>query len=318
MANALGTLASALVIQRSLEMVFIRYPMLKALSLDLSDGEVDFNQAVTTRYQSIATVNDFGTGATDRADTNVTVSMSAFKEVHHSFTPQEYSGTKRNLLDESASPIAEAIGTHLLSAVAGNTTGPIAGLWTNGNFAGAELAIGGLNASAATITYSGIVSARTALNNSGIPKAGRFMALNGTAYGSVLTDSTIIEKQKNNSADSVITDGVLTNVAGFTIYEWPNLPLTGSSVANAKVGFCGVPQSTVFVGRVPKDPSSVIPGASFPGNIGIVTDEGSGLSVMVNEWIDPSTLKANVRCVFMYGVGVGHATCGRVIRATAA
>lgn len=318
MANALGTLASALVIQRSLEMVFIKYPMLKALSLDLSDAQVDFNQAVTSRYQTIATVNDFGTGATDRADTSVSVTVNAFKEVHHSFTPQEYSGTKRNLVDESASPIAEAIGTHILSAVAGNTTGAVAGLWTNGNFAGAELVIGGASAAAGAITYAGIVSARTALNAAGVPKSGRFMALNGTLYGSALTDSTIIEIQKNQNAGSTITDGVLPNVAGFTIYEWPNLPLTGASVASTKGGFCGVPQSTVFAGRVPKDPSAVLPGASFPGNIGIVTDEGSGLSVMVNEWIDPSTLKANVRCVFMYGVAVGHATCGRVIRSSAA
>lgn len=318
MANAMGTLASALVIQRSLEMVFVRYPMLKALSLDLSDSQVDYNQSINSRYQTIATVNDFGTGATDRADTNVSVTINQFKEVHHSFTPQEYSGTKRNLIDESAAPITEAIGMHILGAVAGNTSPSTAGLWVNGTFTGSELVLAGANASTATITYAGLVSARTALTAAGVPKTGRFVALNGTAYGSVLNDSTIIEIQKNQNAGSAIQDGVLPGVAGFTIYEWPNLPLTGSSVTNARVGFCGVPQSTIFAGRVPKDPSSIIPGAAFPGNVGIVTDEGSGLSVMVNEWVDASTLKANVRLVFMYGVAAGHTGCGRVIRATAA
>lgn len=318
MANAFGTLATGLVIQRSLEMVFIKYPALKSLSLDLSTDEVDFGQAVSTRVQSIATVNDFGTGATDRADTNYPVTINQFKEVHHSITPQEYSGTKRNLIDESAAPIAEAIGSHILSAVFGNTTGPVAGIMVAGTYTGTELNIGGANASVAAITYSGIVSARTALNNAGVPKEGRYMLLNGTAYGSVLSDSTIIEIQKNQNAGSAITDGVLPNVAGFTIYEWPNLPLTGSATTNARIGFCGVPQASVFAGRLPKNPSSVIPGATFPGNIGVVTDMGSGLSVMVNEWIDPATLKANVRCVFMYGIAAAHVTCGRVIRSNAA
>lgn len=318
MANALGTIASALVIQRSLEMVFVRYPMLKSLSLDLSDAQVDYNQAIKSRYQTIATVNNFGTGATDRADTDVSVTINNFKEVHHAFTPEEYSGTKRNLVDESALPIAEAIGRHILSAVAGSTSPVTAGIWTNGNFTDAELVIGGANAATGTITYAGIVSARKALNDAGCPNTGRFMALNGTLYASALTDSTIIEIQKNAQASNVITDGVLTNVAGFTIYEWPLLPLTGASVASTKGGFCGVPQSTVFAGRVPKDPSSVIPGASFPGNIGVVTDPGSGLSVMVNEWVEPSTLKANIRLLLMYGVAVGHVNCGRVIRSTAA
>ena len=318
MANGLGTLASALIIQRGLEMVFVRYPMLKALSLDLSDEEVQYGQAINSRYQAIATVSDFGTGATDRADTNVSVTINAFKEVHHAFTPQEYSGSKRNLVDESAAPIAEAIGMHILGAVAGNTSPSVAGLWVNGTYTGAELNLGGANASTADISYADFVTMRTALNTAGVPKNGRFCVLNGVAYGSALNDSTIIEFMKNQNSGNVIQDGVLPGVAGFTVYEWPNLPLTGSSVTNARIGFCGVPQSSIFAGRLPKDPSSVIPGASFPGNIGVVTDPGSGLSVMVNEWIDPATLKANVRCVFMYGVAAGAVTCGRVIRASAA
>lgn len=319
MANDLSTLSSALIIQRSLEMVFIRYPMLKKLSLDLSNEEADYNIAITSRYQAIATVNNFGTGATDRADTAVTVTMSNFKEVHHAFTPQEYSGTKRNLVDESALPIAEAIGQTLFSAVAGNTSPSVAGIWTQSNFSSESAGgFGGANASAPDTSYSDVVDQREALNLLGVSSANRFMVVNSKVYSSLLKDSTVIEKQKNNQADATIANGVLTGIAGFDIYEWPNLPLTGSSVTNAKVGFCGTPQSTVFAGRVPRDPRQVLPNAPFPGNIGVVTDPGSGLSVMVNEWIDPSTLKANVRCIFMYGVAVGHASCGRVLKATAA
>lgn len=318
MANALGTLASALIIQRSLEMVFVRYPMLKQLSLDLSDSEVAYNQAITSRYQAVATVNDFGTGATDRADTSVAVTLNNFKEVHHAFTAIELaSTTKRNLLDESARPIAEAIGAHILGAVAGNASPVQAGIWTQGNFSNEDTSFGGASYAAAATTYAKVVTQRQALNVAGVPNVGRFMVVNSPIYSSLLTDTNVVQIQNNNRADGTIATGVLSNVAGFDIYEWPNMPSTGASVAGTKVGFCGVGQSTVFAGRVPKDPREVLPGAGFPGNIGIVTDEGSGLSVMVNEWIDPSTLKANVRCIFMYGVAVGHPTCGRVLRSTA-
>ena len=319
MANALGTLASALIIQRSLEMVFVRYPMLKNLSLDLSDSAAAYNQAITSRYQAVATVNNFGTAATDRADSTVSVTLNNFKEVHHAFTPEELAGTNsRNLIEESSLPIAEAIGAHIFGAIAGNSSPVQAGVWTQTNFSNEEAAFGGANYSAATTTYAKVVAQRKALNIAGVSGAGRFMVVNSPIYEALLNDSSVVEIQKNSNATDTIANGVLSNVAGFNIYEWPNMPSTGASVAGTKVGFCGIKQSTVLTGRVPRDPREVLPGAGFPGNIGIVTDEGSGLSVMVNEWIDPATLKANVRCIFMYGVAVGHPTCGRVLKSTAA
>ena len=35
---------------------------------------------------------------------------------------------------------------------------------------------------------------------------------------------------------------------------------------------------------------------------------------MVNEWIDPATLKANIRLIFMYGVAKGNGVNGQILK----
>src|SRR5580765_8000488 len=104
--QTLGTIGSSLIIQRALDLVFTKRPVLNSITLDLSSDAALYNQAIKSRTFSVPTVNDFGTGATDRNDTDVSVTLNRFKEVHHAFTPQQYSGTNRNLVEESAEPIA--------------------------------------------------------------------------------------------------------------------------------------------------------------------------------------------------------------------
>src|SRR5438445_6689625 len=135
MANVVGTLASSVIVQKALDLVFTKRPMLNSISLDLSAEQVKFNQSVYSRIFSVPAVNNFGTGAVDRADTDVPVLISNFKEVHAAFTPQEYSGTDRNLSEESAEPIAVAIANHLVDAVAA--------LWIAANFTNSTIQLSG-------------------------------------------------------------------------------------------------------------------------------------------------------------------------------
>jgi hypothetical protein len=293
MPNVLGTLVSALIVQRALELVYTKRPILKRIAKDVMDyetGEVTakFNQTITTRTRTVATVNNFGTGAVDRADVDVSVALSNFKEIHAAFTPQEYTGTSRDLIDESAEPMAVAFANHMVDAVAA--------LWfatatyTNQTIKGAGW------------DYRHLTQVRKKLNAAGrgVPQPNRFYVANGDVWESLLNDPLIIAEYNNSRNQNAISTGELPEVAGFGLMEYPELPATNNLAA-----FAGVPNATIYVHRVPKDPREVLPNTPFPGNLGIVQDPKTGLSVMVNEWIEPATLKANVRLVWMYGVDEG-------------
>jgi len=293
MPNTLGTLATALIVQRALELIFTKRPELQLIALDVADREsgspvAHFNKDVLTRTFANAVVGDFGDAVGTRGDLDVTVTLDKFKQVYHSFTVQEYSGTSRNLVEESAEPLATAIANHMVDA--------IGALWTVGNFANAITQGAGWD-------YTHLVDVRKALNQAGCPDMRRYYICNSDVYASLLTDPLVVAALNNPDNKSAISTGILPNVAGLRLAEYPACPTTGNLVA-----FAGYYATCVMACRVPKDPREVLPNAMFPGNIGIVTEPRSGLSVMVNEWIDPATLTVNTRIVWMYGVAKGNET----------
>lgn len=298
--NSLGTLASALIIQRALEMVFTERPLLNDITLDLSGGFVNpnpkLNQQVISRIHTPSTVNNFGTGATNFVSTDVPVTLNQHKEVHHEFLVTEYNATERNLVEEAARPMAQGIADHLVDAVAA--------LWTVGNFAGPtkETIL-----SVANSDYDAIVAMRLALMKRGCPVGYRkFFAVNADVYAVLLADQRVIDASYNPANVDAISMGKISTKLGFDIYEYPALP-----TANTKTGFAGTKDSTVLVARVPADPRQVLNGAPFPGNIGYVSEPKTGFTVMVTEWIDPSTLKCNTRLNFMYGIAAGNTNNGQ-------
>lgn len=308
MANALGTLATGVIVQRALELVYGQFPLLNEITTDMSPDEVAFGQAVNTRKHVPATVEDFGNAATDRADVNIAVTMNQHKQVRHTFTVAEYSGAamSRNLVEESALPIAIAIGQYMTAA--------IAALWTNTNYGGSSNQETPL--ASANINYSGVTSIREVLNGPtrNVPLANRFGVVLAAGFKTLLNDSTLISQQVNPSAAQSIQTAKLSGVAGFNIYEYPALPTSGTSTST-KTGVWGTKDSTIYVGRVQKDPRAVLGGAPYPGNYGVITNFETGLSVLLNEWIDPATNAANVRVSWMYGVAVGNSNNLQITRA---
>ena len=292
MPNTLGTLATSLIVQRALELVFTKRPILNTLALDLLDRETGspvakYNTAVVTRTFNLPTVGNFGDAVASRNDLDVSVTINNFKQLHYEFTAAEYSGTDRNLVEEAAEPMAVALANSMVDAVAA--------VWTIANYSSAAITLG------AGWDYDHLVGVRKALNNQGTPDFSRFYVCNSDVYASLLTDPRIVAYLNNQNNQSAITTGMLPQVAGLQIAEYPGLPTTGNMVA-----FAGYKGTTVMACRVPKDPREVLPNAPYPGNIGIVTEPRTGLSVMVTEWIAADTLKANTRLLWMYGVGVGN------------
>lgn len=310
--NTLGTLATATIVQEALALVFTKRPMLKRISTGFTDKNgspiAAFNQAVITRTLGLPTVQNFGGTVSPRADVDVSVTLNQFKEVAYTFTPQEYSGTNRDLVSEAAQPLAVALANSMVDAVAA--------LWTIGNFptrtGGAAVATGSTvtkTIKAAGWDYTHLIDVRGTLNKAGVPDFKRFYVGNSDVYGSMLTDLRIVAALNNPENQQAIRNGELPDlIAGLAGMEYPQLPTTGNLV-----GFAGSPDSTVFAARVPRDPREVIPGLPIPGNMGIVTEPRTGLSVMVLEYINMSDLTIVTKLVWMYGTAVGNANNGQLI-----
>lgn len=309
--NAFGTLATATIVQEALDLVFTIRPLLNNISLGFTDKNgspiAAFNQPVITRTLGLPVVQNAGAAATDRADVDVSVTLNQFKQLRYDFTAQEYSGTNRDLVREAAMPMATALANFMVDQVAA--------LWTIGNFpvrTGADAVTNGSTISktikAAGWDYTHLVDVRGTLNKSGVPQFKRFYAGNSDVYGSMLTDLRIVGYINNQNNQAAITNGKLPNVANFDLAEYPNIPTTGNLV-----GFAGAPDSTVYASRVPKDPREVIPGLPIPGNIGIVTEPRTGLSVMVVEYVDLGTLTVTTKLLWMFGTAVGNKNNGQLI-----
>lgn len=297
MANVLGTLSPVLIVQRALDLVFTKRPLLSAIALNtvnLDDGMPTalLNQTVRTRTLSIPPVNDFGTGAQDTAYLDVDVTINKFKEVHLAFTPQEYNGTNRNLVDEAAEPAAVAIANHLVDAIAAN--------WTLANFANQTVVPNGWNY---TNTFLAI---RNALSARGVPDTGWAFSMNTAVYGSCLADQIVVAAFNNPSNGDAIRSGKLPQVAGLAPMEYPALPNESNCV-----GFAGTKDSVILATRIPKDPSNIMPGVNYPGLFTPVTNAATGFTVVLNQYIDQATLKANYRILLMYGTAIGRAQNGQ-------
>lgn len=299
MANVLGTTTPVLIVQRALELVFTKRPLLRMVSLNLSDpnGErtAKFNQQVTSRILNIPAVNNFGTGAVDTAYTDVPVTIDQFKEVHLAFTPQEYNGTSRNLIEEAAEPVATAIANHLVDTLAAR--------WIAANFANSTTVASGW-------TYTNtILPLRNALVGRGVPGDSFFFACSSAVYGALLADTTVVAALNNPSNGDAIRTGMLPQVGGLMPMEYPGIPNTGNMV-----GFAGSRDSTVVANRIPSNPTEIMPGVQYPGTFDVVTDPGSGFSVVLNKFIGQSDLKVNYRVLVMYGTAKGAGTNGQILK----
>ena len=309
MANSLGTLNGSLILQRALALTFTQRPLLKMISKGFRelDGNVDnalLGQSVVSRVKSVQSVNAFGTGPGNVSDTDVPVTLSAHKEVHVAFGPAEYNATNRDLIEEAAQPIAVAIANHIIDS--------ISDLWSVANFGA------GVSVAAANWNYSGLMLAlRKAMATAGVSPENRFCVLNSDAYNALLADPIIVAALNNPLNQNAIAEGKLPKIAGIQLDEYPSLGTNATGqTTDKRIGFAGHPESTVFVARAPKGPGEIINSLNFPGVIDYVEDPTTGFRVMVNQWVDPTTLVVNNRVSWLQGFAKGNATQGILVRNT--
>ncbi len=300
MANALGTLSGSLILQRALDLVFTKRPLLQNITLGLKDldGRAEAamkGQSVITRIKGIPLVQNFGTGAQDMAYTDVPVTLSVEKELHVKFTRNEINSTDRNLIDEAAEPIAVGIANFFID--------DLATLWIAGNFTNSTTVASGWS-------YTNtMLPLRAAANGRGWSDQKRFFVHTTGVATALLADSMIVTENNNARNAGAIERGELPVVSGFGLAEYPALPNTGNMV-----GFAGTPDSTILAVRPHKDPQLVIPGLPFPGLFNYVTHEKTGLTLAVTQWIDAGSLDVNSRLSWIQGKAVGNANNGQILK----
>lgn len=318
-ANVLGTLSGTLVIQRALEFFRINYPLFKAIYTDFSDEPGLFNQAIDTRVVGKPAVQTYNPAlgadgrplgwntASPATTADAAVMLNQHVGVPVVFDSNTLAGTTRRLFDEQSPAMAYALSQYFVQL--------IYALITPANF-NAYAAVQGAKVPVAYPTYpkalgdfarSAAVDLNAIFNPNEVPITDRFLLLNSAYYAAMGKDPSLITFWAAQRDPEIITEGELPRMSKFVPIEAPDFP-----VANNAVGFAGQKSAIIAIARMPADYSKVLPGSSY-GNVTQVTDDQTGLTMMLVEYVNHTGGYAEMRMEAMIGAGVGDARGGLVI-----
>jgi hypothetical protein len=270
MANALGTLASSLVAQRTLDYLKEMFPPVLRMFIDFTPQQVLLNQSITTRIPGASAAYSAVGGyvAPDVTDTDVPVTATNFKAASVAFTAAQMSSTNRDLVNEHAAALANSLGQDLLDqlcAIFINANYPLASLRTLEDAVNYD-----------DVTLRGI---RKKLNVRKAPALGRLGILNSDAFEALSGDDLVTKIDTNaNSQDDYALAPMILRARGFTIIEYPQLPANAIDLngifmtAGGVVGAVGVPADANAPGMFDNVPNVAA--------VEVVTDEDTGLSLL--------------------------------------
>ena len=107
---------------------------------------------------------------------------------------------------------------------------------------------------------------------------------------------------------SYLTERRLPKISNFDLLNSPWFPQT-----SLRTGFVGHKASLVLKTRLPSDISTALPGVGFPGSVTTVTDPGSGLTMLLVQYYDPTGGFAEWRPEILLGASVGDRRAGLVM-----
>jgi len=289
MANTLNSLNNGKILAQE-ALAYLRKALYKLdiVTTDFSAVPARKGEAVVSRIHDKATVADFGSAATDVTSTDVPVTIDQHKQVMETFTADELNKSARQLVKERMGPQLEAVADHMAAAVAG--------LFTVANVPTETVE------PIVDCDYGTVVALRNVMSARGVTSGNRNLIANSAVYGNLLLDTILISANNSTQNDGVINDGVLRGAAGFrSIVEYPDLP-----TAENLIGVAVTPAAAVLAVRPPNDPRTSGDSITYNGFIGYITEPESGITVMLNEYIDQVTLARTLRLVFLYGVAIGN------------
>jgi hypothetical protein len=286
MANTLGTTNANVIAQRALEILVADYSFLRNSVTDFSADAAKYNASVFTARISATTAQDYsqstGYAATAVTQTDVQITLNKFKHVSYSVDDSERTSSNINLIERFAGSAAHALGLQMV--------GDLLALVTSSSFTSA------LTVASSAFSYRSVVSAGITLNNNNSPVNGRYAVLNPSYYGALLNDTTVVANPQI-SGDLVRTAGI-GNVAGFNINQYSAVPSNSITLG----GFFAQQEALLIAARVPEVPT----GVSIPGDISVVTEPRTGLSVQIREFYDVVLGKQSRTFALIYGVKAGE------------
>jgi hypothetical protein len=284
--NSLGTTNANVIAQRALEILVADYSFLRNAVTDFSDEAAKYGASIYTARLSALTAADYSqaNGYVNSAITqaDVSIALNKFKHVSYAVDDLERTSSNVNLIERFAGAAAHALGLQMV--------GDLLTLVTSTSFTSA------LTQSSATFTYASVVSAGILLNNNNVPQHDRYAVLLPSYYGRLLNDTTIIANAQI-TGEQARTAGI-GQVAGFNINMYSAVPSNSITLG----GLFAQKEALVIAARVPEIPT----GIPIPGDISVVTEPRTGLSLQVRESYNITLGLLQRTYALMYGVKAGE------------
>jgi hypothetical protein len=297
MGNTLGTTNADVIAQEALHQMVALLPIIGEIASDFSSEGARYNERVIVSEVAAVEAVDFvpatGYVSTDRTQIDIPVTINKHKHHTYGVTVQEASSARVDLIKRFAQAGAYAIGAALVK--------DLCALMTAANFT--NKTVKALGAGLDGFDRKALVSVGTALSTRNVVPFGRFALLNSDYFGSLLSDSNMMQIMLAKGAESVVS-GKLQEVHGFKPMEFSGLPTTENLC-----GFAGTRTALALATRIPDDPGQNASNC----RISVVTDEQTGISLQTREWYNADLAKFLRTYTLMYGVAVGQATSGQRI-----
>lgn len=286
MANTLGTTNANVIAQRALEILVADYSFLRSGVTDFSDEAAKYGASVFTSRLSALTAANYsqstGYAAAAVTQTDVSITLDKFKHVSYSVDDQERTSSNVNLIERFAGAAAHAIGLQMV--------GDLLALVTSASYTNA------LTVASTAFNYRSVVSAGAVLNGLNSPVNGRYCVLAPLYYGALMNDTTVVANPQITG--DIVRAGGIGKVAGFDVNQYSAIPSNSITLG----GFFAQQEALLIAARVPEVPT----GVPIPGDISIVTEPRTGLSVMVRESYNITLGTLQRTYALIYGVKAGE------------
>jgi hypothetical protein len=319
-ADNVGTLAGALVLQRSLPLFKYEYPILADLYTDFSATPGLFNQTEDTHVIITPAVQEYDNtlGSDGRPKGWVTVSPAQTVDapvkldkhvgVPIVFGADTLASTPRRLFDEQ--------GPAAIYAMAKYYVAKITALMTPGNFNAYAQATEDGKVPDAYPTYAvaqknfsmdAVDDLEAIFDANEVPTSGRGLLLNAKYHGALRKDPRLSLFFAAMQKPDLVTEGKVPKLNGFLPQRAPWLP-----PANGLTGFAFHKAAIVLKQRLPTDFTKALD-VMIPGSITTIVDPESGLSTLLVQYVNLQRGYGEWRNETLLGAGVGDKRGGLCI-----
>jgi hypothetical protein len=325
-ANAVGTLAGTLVLQRTLQLLRRKLLFLTKISTDFSAEGAKINQVINTRTRSIPTVVNYdppvgqtdadgnagaGTGwaDSDANTTDVNVHILPPIGVQVTYDTLLLGSTVRNLFQEQVEPMVYALSVKMVKAWVS--------LFTAANFShtadqpdpsGPAVAWGAVGVSIGApgnFTAKNLVDVTNGLDAFLNPDFDRLVMLQPAYYNALLKDPALVAYLYAGSIQA-LTTGVLPELFGYMLQKSQAL----NDLTAPVVGMALTPSATLLASRLPQDYSQVFPDMPPTAIVEAVTEPETGLSLQMVRYVDHKLAETRARAAVCLGAAKGQKNAG--------